>query len=84
MVSTDVGDVRDIVDEENQEYIVPRDDDALASAIRTLSTDHQLRDRLGKRNRDVAFSEYDEVRMFARYRQLYGSAMGRADFARQG
>ena len=84
VVSTDVGDVRDIVDEENREYIVPRDDDALASAIRTLATDHQLRERLGKRNRDVAFSEYDEVRMFARYRQLYGSAMGRADFARQG
>jgi L-malate glycosyltransferase len=84
VVATDVGDIRNIVDEQNKAYVVARDDDALASAIRTLANDKELRDTLGLRNRNRAYSEYDEARMFARYRQLYGSAMGRADFARQG
>lgn len=84
VAATDVGDVRHIVDAENKPYIVPRDDDALAAAIRDLANDPALCERLGLRNRNKAHSEYDEGRMFARYRQLYGSAMGRADFARQG
>jgi L-malate glycosyltransferase len=84
VAATDVGDVRNIVDEQNKAYIVPRNDDALAAAIRTLANDSKLREGLGVRNRNRAYSEYDEARMFARYRQLYGSAMGRADFARQG
>ncbi len=84
VVSTDVGDVRDIVSTSNRDYIVPRDDDALATAICTLVQNNELRASLGQKNRDRAYAEYDEVRMFARYRQLYGSAMGRADFARQG
>lgn len=84
VTATDVGDVRHIVDAENKPYIVPRDDDALAAAIRDLANDPALCERLGLRNRNKAHSEYDEGRMFARYRQLYGSAMGRADFARQG
>lgn len=84
VAATDVGDVRNMVDSENTPYIVPRDDRALAAAIRHLANDHALRDHLGLRNRKKAHSEYDEGRMFARYRQLYGSAMGRADFARQG
>ncbi|MFC4292960.1 glycosyltransferase [Sphingorhabdus arenilitoris] len=83
VAATDVGDVRSIVDEQSRPYIVPRDDDALAEAIRTLASDPDLRERLGERNRNKAYNEYDEQRMFARYRQLYGSAMGRADFARQ-
>jgi glycosyltransferase involved in cell wall biosynthesis len=84
VAATDVGDVRNIVDEQNKRFIVARDDDALASAIRELASDGELRNNLGERNRKKAYSEYDESRMFARYRQLYGSAMGRADFARQG
>ena len=83
VAATDVGDVRNIVAEENKEYIVSRDDQALTDAIRILARDSDLRDRLGEKNRNRAYNEYDEQRMFARYRQLYGSAMGRADFARQ-
>ena len=83
-VSTDVGDVRNIVARENLPYIVPRqDEDALADAIRTLAADAGLRASIGEANRFVACSQYDEATMFARYRQLYGSAMKRADFARQ-
>jgi L-malate glycosyltransferase len=83
-VSTDVGDVRNIVSRDNLPYIVSRDDEAgLADAIRTLAADAGLRARVGDANRSVACAQYDESTMFARYRQLYGSAMKRADFARQ-
>jgi L-malate glycosyltransferase len=83
-VSTDVGDVSNIVSRDNLPYIVSRDDEAgLADAIRTLAADAGLRARVGDANRSVACAQYDESTMFARYRQLYGSAMKRADFARQ-
>jgi L-malate glycosyltransferase len=84
VAATDVGDIRNIVARDNREFIVPRDDEAaLADAIRRLANDAELRGRLAKANADRAFAEYDEGLMFARYRQLYGGAMKRADFARQ-
>jgi glycosyltransferase involved in cell wall biosynthesis len=83
-VSTDVGDVRHMVAQENQPFVVSRgDEDGLAKAIRALAADADLRASIGEANRFVACSQYDEETMFARYRQLYGSAMKRADFARQ-
>lgn len=84
VVATDVGDVRNIVSRENLPFIVPRtDEDGLANAIRSLANDEQLRKTIGDANRHLATSQYDETTMLARYRQLYGSAMKRADFARQ-
>ena len=84
VVSTDVGDVRTIVARENRPFIVPRTEEAsLAQAIRELANDAGLREKLGTANRALACALYDEETMFARYRQLYGSAMKRADFARQ-
>ena len=84
VVSTDVGDVRTIAARENRPFIVPRTDEAsLAEAIRELANDAGLREKLGTANRALACALYDEETMFARYRQLYGSAMKRADFARQ-
>lgn len=84
VVSTDVGDVRNIVARDNLPFIVPRaDETALAQAIKELASDGELREKLGTANRALACSQYDEATMFARYRQLYGSAVKRADFARQ-
>ena len=84
-VSTDVGDVRNIVARENLPFIIAREDESgLATAISTLARDAKLRAEIGEANRFIAFSQYDEETMFARYRQLYGSAMKRAEFARQG
>lgn len=84
VVSTDVGDVKNIVARENRLFIVPRADEAsLAQAISELANDAGLREKLGSANRSLACALYDEETMFARYRQLYGSAMKRADFARQ-
>jgi glycosyltransferase involved in cell wall biosynthesis len=84
ILSTDVGDVRNIVSRENRPFITARsDEDALALAIASLAKDAALRETLAAANRLLACSQYDEETMFARYRQLYGSAMKRADFARQ-
>lgn len=84
VVSTDVGDVRHIVARENRPFIVPRTDEAsLAQAISELAHDAGVREKLGSANRNLACALYDEETLFARYRQLYGSAMKRADFARQ-
>jgi glycosyltransferase involved in cell wall biosynthesis len=84
VVSTDVGDVKNIVARENRPFIVPRTDEAsLSQAISELANDAGLREKIGSANRNLACALYDEETMFARYRQLYGSAMKRADFARQ-
>ena len=84
IVATDVGDIRQIVSPENLPFVTKRNDEAaLATAIRILATDTQLRATLGEANRRLAHLQYDEVTMLARYRQLYGTAMKRADFARQ-
>ncbi len=84
VAATDVGDIRNMVADNNRAFVVPRDDEAaLAEAIRRLANDAELRKNLGKQNAARAFAEYDEALMFARYRHLYGGAMNRADFARQ-
>ena len=84
IVSTDVGDIPNIVAKDNAPYIVARrDESAFANAISILANDGDKRAKLGTANRDLACAKYDESTMFARYRQLYGSAMKRADFARQ-
>jgi L-malate glycosyltransferase len=84
VVSTDVGDVKNIVARENRPFIIPRTDEAsLAQAISELANDAGLREKIGSANRNLACALYDEETMFVRYRQLYGSAMKRADFARQ-
>lgn len=85
VVATDVGDIRNMVSTENRRFVVPKQDEtALANAIAELAGDAQLRSELGKTNYFMALAEYGEVEMFARYRQLYGTVMRRADFARQG
>ena len=84
-VCTDVGDVRNIVTEANRPYIVAKDDEAaFAAALTTLAGDATLRKTIGTANQALAIAEYDEDKMFVRYRELYGNATNCADFARQG
>jgi L-malate glycosyltransferase len=84
VVCTDVGDVRNIVAEANLAYIVAKDDEAgFAQALAILAADADLRREIGAANRALAVAQYGEKQMFARYRQLYGDATKRADFARQ-
>jgi glycosyltransferase involved in cell wall biosynthesis len=84
IVATNVGDIANMVSRENRKYLVPRGDEAtLAQAIKTLANDEQLRRDLGHANYARALAEYREAEMLARYQQLYGATMRRADFARQ-
>ncbi|MBM3596008.1 MAG: glycosyltransferase family 4 protein, partial [Alphaproteobacteria bacterium] len=77
-----VGDVAGMVAKENRPLISrPGDEGALAQAIETLALDEDLRERIGKANRDKALACYDEARMIAAYRRLYASASGRQELA---
>jgi glycosyltransferase involved in cell wall biosynthesis len=78
VVSTDVGDVPDMVSADNLPLIVHREDEAaFAAALASLAARPDLRRALGRANRQKASAEYDEARMLARYAALYGEAIGR-------
>lgn len=72
-VSTDVGDVRNIVAPANHPFVVPLGDDAgYAVALNRLVADKALRTTVGEANRSLAVAHYDEAQMVARYAALYG------------
>jgi L-malate glycosyltransferase len=84
VLSTDVGDVRNMVAAENLPFIIEKgDEDAFASALQQLSSNAALRSAIGHANQVRAMQEYGEAKMFACYQKLYGNAMKRTDFARQ-
>ena len=77
-VTTAVGDVRDIVSQDNRPLIVePSDEAAFAAALDSLADRPDLRKAIGQANREKAVAEYDEKAMIARYGRLYGEAIGR-------
>ncbi|HOP19119.1 MAG TPA: glycosyltransferase [Parvularculaceae bacterium] len=76
VISTDVGDVKQMVCEENREFITPLgEDDAYAKALRRLISDAPLRARLGAANAAKARAEFALDRMVADYRTLYNAAL---------
>lgn len=78
VVSTDVGDVRSMVAQENRRFILPVSDEAgFADALARLIGNVDLRHRLGAANRAVAWKNYGEDAMITAYRDLYERAMGR-------
>jgi glycosyltransferase involved in cell wall biosynthesis len=79
-VATAVGDVREIVSQDNRPLIVePSDEAAFAAALDSLSDRPDLRKAIGQANREKAMAEFDEKAMIARYGRLYGEAIGRPD-----
>ena len=77
-----VGDLPHMVAEANCPFIAPAgDEEALAVSLAKLAADAQLRSSIGAANRELATTEYDEAKMIAAYRRLYGSAMGREDWS---
>lgn len=74
---TGVGDVADMVAEENRPLI--GDAAVFQTGLETLLNNSQLRASLGAANRSKAFAEYDERVMISRYAALYGEAIGRPD-----
>jgi glycosyltransferase involved in cell wall biosynthesis len=80
IVSTDVGDVRQMVSEANRPFIVPPGDvQAYATALETLAGDPALRGQIGEQNRQRCCEEFGFARMLQRHRTLYELCMGVAD-----
>ena len=76
VVAPEVGDIADIVAEENRAYLADTpSEEAIASELVALSDDAKLRDTVGKANRAKARAQFDADKMIATYRRLYSSAM---------
>jgi len=71
VVTTDVGDVADMLDAANRPYVVARDDGALADALACLAAQGDLRTALGAANRARAKAEFAETNMIAAWRDLF-------------
>ncbi|MEW4448374.1 glycosyltransferase [Qipengyuania sp. JC766] len=72
VAATDVGDIADMVSDENRPLIGDPE-----AALRTLADDAELRSRIGSANRAAAEKRFDAKRMVDAYRRLYLSAMQR-------
>ncbi len=79
-----VGDTAHMIAPENADCIVqPLDEAALSAALRRLAGDKALRVQIGRANRAKALAEFDEAVMIKKFRQIYGGALKRPDFALQ-
>jgi glycosyltransferase involved in cell wall biosynthesis len=77
-VATAVGDVAQMVAEDNKPLIVdPEDEAGFAAALDSLAERPDLRRALGRANRQRAAADHDERVMISRYARLYGEAIGR-------
>jgi glycosyltransferase involved in cell wall biosynthesis len=77
-VATAVGDVPQMVADDNRPLIVAAEDEAaFAAALDSLVERPDLRRAIGRANREKAAAEYDEAGMIAKYALLYGEAIRR-------
>lgn len=77
-VATAVGDVAQMVADDNKPLIVEAGDEAaFAAALDSLAERPDLRRAIGRANRERARADYDEAVMIAHYARLYGEAVGR-------
>jgi glycosyltransferase involved in cell wall biosynthesis len=77
-VATAVGDVAQMVSDDNRPLIVEATDEAaFAAALDSLAERPDLRRAIGRANKEKAEAEYDEAGMIARYARLYEEAIGR-------
>lgn len=78
VVAPPVGDVPVMVSAYNRQYIAPEHSEvAIRDRIDILAKHPDLREYIGKANRERARALYDEAEMVASYGRLYGEAMGR-------
>ena len=85
VVATAVGDVPNIVSEDNKPLIVaPGDEAAFAAALDSLADRADLRRAIGEANRELARERYDEAGMITAYAELYAGAIGRPAASFQG
>ncbi len=84
IVAPDVGDVKNIVSEENLPYISPAGSvEQLSENLFELAGDRLLRTKLGEANRQRALHEFDEAAMITAYGRLYGRWLGIEGLARE-
>jgi glycosyltransferase involved in cell wall biosynthesis len=76
VVSTDVGDVRLMVSEENVPHVTRLDDAALAAALGDLIADPNRRRRIGLGNLAKARRDFDQSAMFAAHGALWRGGHG--------
>lgn len=77
LVSTDVGDVSNMVTDENRPFVVDRDDEAFGNALLRLVTDELLCAKLGGANRKSAAERFTLSGMLAAYDLLFSQACAR-------
>ena len=76
-VSTDVGDVSQIVSKENLRFVVqPHDEAGLRSALLALASDARLRAAVGVTNQAKARAQFNEDKMISAYKTVYEDAVG--------
>jgi glycosyltransferase involved in cell wall biosynthesis len=76
-VATRVGDVAQMVSDDNRPLVVEAEDEAaFAAALDSLAERPDLRRAIGRANREKAKAEFDEAVMIARYARLYEEAIG--------
>src|SRR5262249_3647725 len=73
VVATNVGDIVQMIAEENRSLVSPsRSAEPLAGALNLLISNQDLRERLGAANLGKARAEYDQSTMFQHYAHLFG------------
>lgn len=83
VLSTDVGDVCQMLSSCNRPFLfAPEDEAGMSAGLATLVGDATLRARLGVANQQRAMDAFDEQGMVARYAALYGAAAGSAALTR--
>ena len=79
VVSTDVGDVREILSPENRPFLAaPADEAALAAHLETMIAARALRAMAGAANRARVATEFSHARMVASYRAIYEDGLASA------
>lgn len=77
IVSTDVGDIKDMVSRENRPFVVSKKDKGTyLQSMLCLAEDRELRERIGWANQLKCACLYDERRMVKRYDTLYMDVIG--------
>jgi len=78
VVSTAVGDVREMVSPENRRFVTPRGNDpAYLAALTELAEDAVARAALGRANREKCLREYDVNTMIEAYLGLYREVLAK-------
>ena len=73
IISLAVGDVMDMVSEQNRPFVVRRDaEPELLNRLLSLVDNPDLRGTLGRANRNTATARFDHQTMVARYAELFG------------